>query len=119
MQTITVTIGRNVGTEPLTLDAWNQYVSSVRRAVDAATSELWVATPYRGSWDGTPEDAFVFHGAALDGDNAEDYGTLPALRSRLAILATYYGQDAIGLAVGTGELVRSFATAVAEGATTG
>lgn len=106
METVTVTIGRNVGDAPLPPEAWNAYVSDTRQAVEAATSELWAHAPYRGEWEGVAEDAFIYFGALAGPDS------LGALRQRLATLATFYGQDAIGLAAGTGELVENFASGV-------
>lgn len=105
MQTITVTIGRNVGQDPLPQDRWNEFIADTRAAVESAVSDIWVATPYRGSWDGVPEDAFVFYGPVV--------GTLAntpqerALKQRLSVLAGYYGQQAIGVSVGFSELVEA------------
>jgi hypothetical protein len=102
MQTVTVTIGRNVGPDPLPADAWNGFVSATRRAVEHATSELWASAPTRSIWVDTPEDAFVFYGPTIDHPDA-----VQALRVRLSSLAGYYGQEAIGLSVGESELVES------------
>ena len=101
MQTITVTIGRNVGEEPLPQDRWNEFIADTRAAVDSTVSDIWVATPYRGSWDGVPEDAFVFYGPV----EAEHIPWERLLKQRLSVLAGYYGQQAIGVSVGFSELV--------------
>ena len=106
MKTVTVTIGRNVGDEPLPAAAWNDYTADTRRAVEAVTVDLWAVAPYRGSWEGQPEDAVILYGSLIDVD-----GVVEALRQRLATLATYYGQQAIGLSVGSSELVESYAGA--------
>lgn len=111
METVTVTIGRNVGVEPLAADAWNAFVASTRAAVEAATSELFAVAAYKGSWDGVSEDAALFYGPLVTDDQG---AVLAALRSRLAVLASYYGQEGIGLSVGASELVASFADAPAE-----
>lgn len=105
MRTVTVTIGRNVGTSPLSPESWNEFVSQTREAVKVATDELWAVAPYRGSWDGVSEDSAVFYGPLKDGD--QDW-YLRALRTQLANLATYYRQEAIGLSVGVSELVESW-----------
>lgn len=107
MQTVTVTIGRNVGPDPLPADIWNEFVSRVRREVERVTSELWAVAPFRGQWEGESEDAMVFYGP-LKAVQAITR-PLPTLRANLANLATYYRQDAIGLSVGESELVESWA----------
>ena len=107
METVTVTIGRNVGDDPLPADQWNAFTSDTRAAVEAATLDLWAIAPYKGVWKGTTEDAAIFYGPLVDVGEV-----LEALRQRLAVLATYYGQEAVGLSVGTGELVEHFATDV-------
>ena len=107
MKTVTVTIGRNVGITPLVSEEWNDFVSRARKAVSKATQEIWAAAPYKGLWEGNTEDAFVFYGPLLD-----DYDEWPRvvreLREDLRNLASEYGQDAIGLSVGDGELVEAF-----------
>ena len=117
MRTVTVTIGRNVGTDPLPAEDWNDFVFGTRRAVEVVTSELWAQGPSRGSWDGVSEDAFFFYGpvAAMTDD------VVPALirhlRALLSVLATRYRQEAIGLSVGEPELVESFDTPAPIGGT--
>lgn len=99
MRTVTVTIGRNVGTEPMPREQWNHFVAKVRNEVSLATEEVWAVAPYQGSWEGVREDAVVFYGPLKE-------PRLEILRSSLSNLATYYSQDAIGLSVGEGELVK-------------
>jgi hypothetical protein len=111
MRAVTVTIGRNVGDDPLPAEAWNDYVAATRRAFDAATSERWAIAPYRGSWEGVHEDAMIYFGALIDDPNAAT-----ALRVILANLAGYYGQETVGLAIGTSELVEATPALVPEGA---
>lgn len=101
MRTITVTIGRNVGDEPMDLDTWNQYASSVRGLVEGYAN-LWTVTPYKGSWNGTDEQAMIYYGPV------SELVDLDRLRVGLSNLATYYQQDGIGLSVGESELVESF-----------
>lgn len=99
MQTVTITVGRNIGTEPMPSDAWRQYRDDVRRALVTADATVYAAATYRGMWEGTYEDAAIWH-AAID-DAAVD-----PLRDALSGLVAVYGQDAAGYAVGTSELVQ-------------
>lgn len=97
-KTLTVTIGRNVGDQPMPHDQWESFRRSVRRTLETAGGEVWADARYRGQWEGIHEDAAIVH--ALVDDEAVD-----PVRITLAELAALYGQEAIGLAVGTGELV--------------
>lgn len=103
METITVTIGRNVGDRPLPASVWNSFVSDTREAVERATSEVWAAAPTRSVWGDQREDAFVFYGPVTAPH------AVSSLRITLAGLAAYYGQEAIGLSIGLSELVESVA----------
>ena len=104
-RTVTVTIGRNVGDDPLSASSWNDYFRETRDAVEASSAALLTVAPYRGAWEGVKEDAGIFYGLGVDDDD------LASLRARLETLASKYGQAAIGLSVGENELVRPFATA--------
>jgi hypothetical protein len=53
----------------------------------------------------------IYFGALIDDPNAAT-----ALRVILANLAGYYGQDTVGLAIGTSELVEATPALVPEGA---
>jgi hypothetical protein len=99
MDTATVTIGRNVGTEPMSDDRWTDYVRQARQVAQMAMSDVWADAGYDGGWEGNEEDAWAFYGPLTPGLDVD------ALRSTLATLADVYGQDAIGLSVGVGELV--------------
>lgn len=118
MQAITVTIGRNVGDKPMSPDSWNTFISKIRETVEAVTNgELWFSGPGRNKWDGVPEESFIFYGPVWDElDGVLHQGgdmrplAIEALRGTLAILATYYGQEAIGLTVGEAELIESLAS---------
>jgi hypothetical protein len=101
MESITVTIGRNVGDTPMPTTDWRAYLRSVHKALTDATEELWVDADYVGRWGDVPEQAHVDVGPLVDHDR------LPALRSALSAAATRYHQDAVGLSVGTAELVAS------------
>ena len=105
MESVTVTIGRNVGDHPLPAEEWNEYVRATRDAVERATSELWAVAPYKGEWEGTQEEAVVFFGPLLAGYEDDAYRVLGAT---LATLATYYRQDGIGVARGESTLVEPY-----------
>jgi hypothetical protein len=105
MNTITVTIGRNVGDVPLPDSEWIDFVNRTRATVAEVTDDLWVATDYTGEWNGTSEDAFVFYGPL---PTSADNALVDRLRVSLGSLATYYGQEAIGLSLGASELVETW-----------
>lgn len=99
MEAVTVTIGRNVGSDPMGPADWQRYVTHTRAALLDVVSDLWIDTPYTGEWEGRTEDAWAFYGPVEHTDQ------LDALRGELGGLAALYGQDAVGLAVGSTELV--------------
>lgn len=114
METITVTIGRNAGAAdgaPLPSDVWNHFVADTREAFESVVAETWAQGPTRNVWGDTPEDGFVFYGPLrrAEGGPWRGNAALGALRSRLATLAAYYGQEAVGLSLGLSELVESVA----------
>lgn len=96
--TVTITIGRNVGNIPLDSRSWERFRQSVSDALTAGSAETWAQATYVGAWEGVSEDAAIWL-AAVPADR------LGALRAALGALASLYRQDAIGLTVGTGELV--------------
>lgn len=102
MRAVTVTIGRNVGDVPLPAERWNEFVSRTRAVVEQSTDDLWAVAPYRGSWDGVSEDAVLFYGSV----GSDEVTT--SLREALRNLASYYDQEAVGLAIGDSELVEAF-----------
>jgi hypothetical protein len=107
MRTITVTIGRNVGSEPMEQSEWNAFVWETRETIEIVSPELWANAAHRNSWNGTSEDSFIFYGPLFDETDA----TVEFLRNRLETIATKFRQDAIGLSIGDSELVESFRTA--------
>lgn len=98
MESVTVTIGRNVGDEPMGADAWKVFGELVQRALADAGAEVWTDAQYTGSWEGVSEDARIF----LAGADALDAHTL---RRALGRIAGEFRQDAIGVSVGAAELV--------------
>lgn len=99
MATVTVSIGRNVGSEPMPDYEWSQFVELVRLAVKRDASAVYVdAAASRGEWEGIAEDSRTW---VADIDEWD----LGALRNSLRQYAVTFGQDAIALTVGTTELV--------------
>jgi hypothetical protein len=107
MRTFTVTIGRNVGSEPMEQSQWNDFVWETRTVCESVSPELWANAAHRNSWNGISEDSFILYGPLVDNDDS----TVEFLRNRLDTLATKYRQDAIGLSIGESELRESFTTA--------
>lgn len=110
MNTITVTIGRNVGDEPMSPSSWNNFIFDTRKAFLQSAEDVWAGALYTGGWNGHSEDAYILYGPS----KSESAAAVTILRQTLAILATKYGQDAIGLSVGEGELVESFSDSPSE-----
>jgi hypothetical protein len=99
MSNVTVTIGRNVGDVAMSRHAWSTYRRAVRAVLAEVDAEIYAdGARYRGQWGGIYEDAAIWLAAVDD-------AYVPAMRTALAGLAHAYDQDAIGLTVGTGELV--------------
>lgn len=108
MYEYSVTIGRNVGNEPMSELEWQAYQDDIRVLF---RQTVWMAVCHceseesftgRGQWDGIWEDnarIVVRTTAPIDS------GALSYLRTSLADTASYYGQDAIALAIGTSELI--------------
>lgn len=116
VKVVAVTIGRNANGpgydgRPIPHGAWLGFVSGTSELLARFTTEAWVSTQYTGRWNGRPEDAYVFYGPLRTNANTDD------LRARLANLGGYYGQEAIGLTIGFGELVESTTVTIAEGIT--
>lgn len=109
---ISVTIGRNVGAQPLPVVSWVGFQNVVRSAIAAAhlggtgiagpTVEAWNGS---GSWGGIVEENAHFSARSPDGFN------LRKLRRHLARIAADYRQEAIALSVGRSELVYARASA--------
>jgi len=91
----TICLGRNIGTEPMDDDRWQTFVDEVQELVSKHGGEVFTVAYGGGSWDGMSEEsAVIVFGAAQDGFAAE-----------LSVLASCYGQEAIGLLSGTSSLV--------------
>lgn len=94
-----VTIGRNVGLEPMSRQKWQSFREAMRAALQATVGMPdFEIVGLGGKWNDVAEMAAVFvvlgPAAALGG-----------LREQLARLAVDYGQQAIAFAVGCSELI--------------
>ncbi len=98
MNTITVTIGRNVGEVPLYPRAWRDFTDALDRLVGERAEQVFVQAQGCGAWAGVGEDNYTIVASI----GAASLRTLPAA---LARLAHEYLQDAIALTVGTTALV--------------
>ena len=113
MQTVTVTVGRNVGDKPMSAHQWDGFQSDVRKAVESVTAELWIASRVKHSeWQGVPEEAFIAYGPVVTTADVTDVKR--ALTIRLETLASRYGQEAIGVSWGESELVHSWEDSIPE-----
>lgn len=98
MKSVTVTIGRNIGSEPMTTDSWLDFVDETSFVLRGYLKEVWTEALYAGRWD-APEDSFIVYGPIRDDVYVNE------LRNELSILASRFSQEAIGLSVGESELV--------------
>jgi hypothetical protein len=82
-------------------DDWADFTALVIGVIaDIASPEMSFTYDGSGEWDGIREESrcIVSIGTTYP-------GSLRRLREQLSRVAVWYGQDAIGLAVGAGELV--------------
>lgn len=87
-----VSIGRNLGTAPMSDQRWREFQHAARRAVARSSGAVLAHTTGRGAYLDDPEDCAIILGQA-------DPAALPDLRHRLRRIAQRYGQDSIGLLV--------------------
>lgn len=97
---VQVNIGRNVGDTPLSPRQWAGFMGAVEGAMRAATIGRGIVSVHtgRGAWQDE-------HGNTVSEDSAY-FSTfavvdVPALRSALAVIREFAGQDAIALIVGS------------------
>lgn len=99
MATVTVSIGRNVGDQPMNDTDWQNFISAVGASVKRDAKAVYVdAAASRGEWEGIGEDSRTW---VADIDEWD----LGALRGSLKEWARIFRQDAIALTVGQTELV--------------
>jgi hypothetical protein len=98
MTTVTVSIGRNVGDEPLSPDRWLAFKYAVRSGLGEDATVYVDGAASIGQWQGVSEESATWV--------ADIEETRAALLSRhLAKVALEYGQDAIALTLGETRLV--------------
>lgn len=91
---ISITIGRNVGDEPMNNNNWGAFKWEIGKAIKkhATLEGVIFSGDGLGVWAGESEQSKA---AIVLADNVN----LPALRQDLASLATKYNQEAIGCAI--------------------
>lgn len=99
---VTVTIGRNIGDEPMSRDSWAQFRADV---IDHLGALLKPAESFvyhgQGEWEGVTEDSTAILLVAT-GYTARDTD----VERILSVLADTYSQDAIAWSYGPGALVK-------------
>jgi hypothetical protein len=100
-RTVTVTIGRNVGSEPMPAPRWEEFRSGIRQTLaNLLCPDFSASYDGTGEWDGVAEDSTLFVASGITREVTSTY-----LRAVLAQYADEYDQDAIALTVGTTDLV--------------
>lgn len=104
MQSITVTIGRNVGSTPMNRKKWSNFIDCVQEVFAAITPDpSWIELHLgSGTWEGVTEDSAKV--TLLIGDLNQD--DLDYLRVNLRRLARMFKQDAIALVVAESQLIK-------------
>ena len=105
-KTITVTIGRNIGSSPMDSQRWWNFqhrllkIGEIGKVYFAGSSDSgkWEMEMNDGRWQGITEDNFnvVFSVVA---------GNIPQVKDKLTKLKVEYEQDAIALTIGSTELI--------------
>lgn len=97
---LTVTIGRNVGDEPMSLAAWRDFQDTLVLHVTNVLKPSLQFGPFfgEGSWQGVTEQSVVFTFVVGYTTSVDD------VNSVLTGLAIRFGQDAIAYASGTARL---------------
>ena len=107
MFSYTATIGRNVGTEPMSDEHWAEFKASVAAdfnfVVNGYQADVgqWEEFYGNGVWEDTPEDSFKVT-VLLEEELPKD--RLDQLRRYLSENARLFAQDAIALTIGVSEL---------------
>jgi hypothetical protein len=90
-----ISIGRNVGDEPMPKSQWRKFVADVLWAVSQSGGTVYATAYGKGEWDGIPERNAVVTFANAD----------PSLNEKLRTLAKQYRQEAISVIAGKNELI--------------
>lgn len=103
VRSVTVSIGRNLGTVPMASDLWDTYCADTLRAVRQCSSAIHYLGLGEGIYDGMTEDSFTLVGSVYR-------DSIDRLAYALGVLAETYGQDSVAMSVGTTELVARIST---------
>lgn len=97
--TVTISIGRNIGSVPMDTATWRAFVKDVNSALDWAKSVVHVrGAKSIGEWNGVAEESRTWVADILS-------AKLPLVAWRMSDLCELYGQDAIALTWGKTNLV--------------
>lgn len=97
--TVTISIGRNIGDEPMGDYQWEEYRNAISGYLARFADTVYVDGAHsRGEWDGIPEDSATWVAAV-------PVGNVNGLRASLVLDCWTYDQDAIALTIGETELV--------------
>lgn len=100
--TVTVTIGRNVGSTPMADDIWEAFRLGVYSALSSLVHPDHIFAYFgQGEWEGVTEDS-----ACVVAVGAQYTSSIARLDSELEDLSERFGQDAIGYTVGAGRLAK-------------
>lgn len=99
---IQASIGRNIGTQPMSDRDWRRFLNDVSDTIrdQGETPELHIGT---GAWEGVRETSARL---TVYREERPTDATLNYLRAFLPVIAARYGQDAIGLVIAESELIR-------------
>lgn len=106
--TVAITIGRNIGSKPMSVKHWEAFQRRVLGALSTATRGGPEPTRFQGwgDWEDTSEDSTIVQRYGTSW--LPDYGTGDGsewLRAELGEIARVYRQEAIALVIGEGELI--------------
>lgn len=106
MHSYTVTIGRNVGSQPMSDTRWAEFIESTQMLLDdAGTSDpdSYVETHLgAGRWANQTEESAKVTLLSVEGLSQ---GTLVWLKKSIAYFSEHYQQDAIALTIGESDLI--------------
>jgi hypothetical protein len=92
--TITVSIGRNVGDEPMAAHKWSAFRAAVRNTILDNMGEIFVdGATSRGAWEGVSETSATWVAAI-------EPWQVPYLEVEFSRFCRDFSQDAIALTVG-------------------
>ena len=104
--TCTVTIGRNIGDEPMSLTTWETFRDEVENVVTSFTTTedrfTMDATTTHGRYGKTVEESatWIF--------SADDFNIVNNIRPLLGQLARNYSQECIALVIGQTDRVKAW-----------